>query len=161
MKTYLLLASLLFAPVALTPALAQTVPPAAASEPKSHKDKEETELGQKMEKMNRAYRKLRASLADPANNEASLKLVETLRALSVDSAKLTPAKAADIPAADRAKFQTNYEAKMKTFIGDLDKLTAALKAGKNEEAQKIFASFKAFQSESHKEFKKKKPDAHK
>ena len=72
------------------------------------------------------------------------------------SLKLDPAKKADIPADQQAKFVADYQAKMKAFIADVNKVEAALKAGNNDEAAKLLQSLKQDQDEGHKEFQKKK-----
>lgn len=127
---------------------AQTPPPAA---PHAH---EATELEDRMDEMRSAFGKLRKQVADPAQNEASLALVAKLRAASVASAKLPPARAADIPEADRAKYVEAYEAKMKEFIAEVDKLEAALKAGDNTAAAAVVAKLGAMQKEGHKEYRR-------
>ena len=45
---------------------------------------------------------------------------------------------------------------MKQFIGNIDKLEAALKAGKNAEAAELLKALKHDQEEGHKQFRKDK-----
>jgi len=111
-------------------------------------------MEKKMEKMNGAFRKLRKQVADPASNAASLELVATMQACAADAVKLVPAKAADIPEADRAKFIASFQDKMKSFQDELVKLAALLKDNKNEEATKLVASLAQLQKEDHKEFRR-------
>lgn len=121
-------------------------------------DKEpETELGEKMEKVNGAFRKLRANAADATKNEDSLKQVAIIRANMADASKLEPAKKADIPAADQAKFLADYQAKLKEFVTELDKLEAALKAGNNEVAAAEVKTLGDMEKQDHKSFKKPQP----
>jgi len=145
MRTSLLLASLVLASFTV-PVRAQPAPgpaPAASA-------KEETELDQKMEDMNGAFRKLRRQIADASANASSLELVAKLRKASEESVALVPAKAAKVPEADREKFVAAYQAKMKEFIAEVDKLKAALEAGKNDEAATIL------QKAGHREFRVQK-----
>lgn len=114
-------------------------------------DKEETELGNHMDKMGGAFRKLKRQIGDATKNEDSLKLVATIKAESAESTKLTPAWHPD----DKAKFQ----AKMKEFNTKVAALETALKAGDNAAAGKICEELGAAQKDGHKEFKK--PDAKK
>jgi len=97
-----------------------------------------------MEKMGGAFRKLKRQIADPTQNAASLQLVATIRAAAEEASRLTPAKSADVPAADRAKFEADYQAKMKNFTVELGKL----------EAVKLVADLGALQKAGHKEFKR-------
>lgn len=121
-------------------------------------DKKSTELESKMEKMNGAWRKLRRQIADPAMNASSLELLAKVRAAAAGAEKLTPIKAADVPEADRAKFQADYAAGMKKLDGLFGELEAALKAGNNEEANKLFNNINDFQRESHKAFRRPPPE---
>jgi uncharacterized protein YukE len=124
---------------------------AADGKAKGGDKEEETELGNQMDKMGGAFRKLKRQVADASKNEDSLKLVATIKAASAESVKLTPAW--------KPEQKEKYQAKMKEFNGSVAKLEAALKAGKNDEAAKICEELGAAQKEGHKEFKK--PDAKK
>lgn len=117
-------------------------------------DKDETELGNHMDKMNGAFRKLRKQVNDVAQNAESLKLVATIKEEAAASAKLEPAKKSEIPAAEQAKFVADYQAKMKEFNGKVAALEAALKANKNDEAAKLVDELAAAQKQGHKNFKK-------
>ncbi|MEY4939558.1 MAG: hypothetical protein RIQ93_1293 [Verrucomicrobiota bacterium] len=120
-------------------------------------DKEpETELGKKMEKMSGAFRRLSRQIKDPSKNEDSLKQIAIIRENSEASAKLEPDLKKEIPAAKQAKFVEDYRAKMKSFLADLGKLEAAIKAGKNAEAESLLATVKQGQKEGHTDFKKDK-----
>jgi soluble cytochrome b562 len=152
MKLRLLLLSLSFVLV-LAPGLrAQDQSKPAKSAAKSSED--ETELEGKMDKLNSAYRKLGKQVNDASKNEDSLKQVAIIRENAEAALKLEPARKADIPAADQAKFVADYRAKMKTFIAEVDKLAAALKEGDNAAAAKLVDSLKTMRNEGHKEFKR-------
>lgn len=116
----------------------------------------ETELGAKMDKMGSAFRSLRRQASDSSKNADSLAKVAILREQAQASLKLEPAKKADLPAAEQAKFVAAYQAKMKEFIALIDKLDAAFKANNNEEATKLLSSMSDAQKAGHKEFQKKK-----
>jgi soluble cytochrome b562 len=125
--------------------------PANASAPKE--EKPETELTKQMDKMNAAFRKLRRQATDATKNADSLAQVAILKEFATASAKLEPAKAATIPAADRAKWVANYRAKMTETLANIDKLEAALKAGQNEEAGKLVTELNNQQRAGHKEYR--------
>lgn len=125
--------------------------PAAAPAPKEKKP--ETELTKQMDKMNGAFRKLRRQATDATKNADSLEQVAILKEFAAASAKLTPAKAAAIPEADRAKWVADYQAKMTETLVAIEKLEAALKAGQNEEAGKLVADLQAQQRAGHKEYR--------
>jgi len=115
---------------------------------------EETELEGKMDKMGGAFRKLKRQVTDATKNADSLQLLATIQAAASEAVKLTPAKVAHLPVADRAKFEADYQAGMKKLIEGFGKLEAALKADKNDEAAKLVAEIGALQKAGHKEFKR-------
>jgi soluble cytochrome b562 len=125
-------------------------------------DKEpETELGKHMEKIGGAFRKLRkvdpatklAQIADPAKNEDSLKQLAIIKDNATAAAKLEPALKARKPADEQAKFVAAYQEQMKHFLADVDSATAALKAGKNDEAAKLVNELKDDMDKGHKDFR--------
>jgi soluble cytochrome b562 len=124
-----------------------------AQEPQKQ-PKDETELEGKMDRMGKAWKQLKRQVGDATKNTESLQLVATVRASAEEAAKLTPAMAEDIPAADRAKFVADYQVGVKKLIGALGQLEAALKADKNDEAVKLVADIGALQKAGHKAFKR-------
>jgi cytochrome c556 len=114
----------------------------------------ETELGKKMEKMGGAFRALRRQITDASKNADSLAKLATIKENAMASAKLEPAMKADKPAAEQKKFVADYQAEMKKFIGQVEKVEAALKAGKNDEAAKLVDELGTAQKAGHKQFKK-------
>lgn len=126
-----------------------TAPAQKAPRKKNHPS---TELEDRMDEMGGAYKKLRKQINDPAQNAASLALVAKIQAGTEKAIKLTPAKAADLPEADRAKFIADYQAGIKHLQGTLGKLEQALKANDNAEAAKILKEAGAEQKEGHKQF---------
>lgn len=114
----------------------------------------ETELGQTMEKLNGAWRKLRRQAADPASNAASLELVAVIKAGGEKALTLQPARVEDVPAADREKFVQDYRKGLQGFLASVGKLEVALKAGDNPAATELIQQIGALQKEAHKEFKR-------
>jgi soluble cytochrome b562 len=150
MKTPHLLALLLV--LAPTAQLRAESPAPATAAP------EENAIEDQMETMGSAFKKLRRQVPDPAQNASSLELVAKLRKASVAAQPLTPEKAAKIPEADRARFVAAYAEKMTALIAEIDKLEAALKADKNDEAATALARLGELQKEGHREFRPKKKE---
>jgi soluble cytochrome b562 len=143
------------AQTAPTPApAAPNVAPAAASPD----DDKKTDLEMRMDRMGKAFRKLKKQVADPAQNAASLQLVATMQTAITEAMDFTPAKAADLPADQQAKFNDDFRAGMRGMQDELTKLSDALTAGKNDEASKIVAEIDALEKKDHKEFRKPKKD---
>lgn len=157
MKSQLRLLATLLALIAAAPfALAAESAPATPAAPKEKKP--ETELSQKMDKMNGAFRKLRRQAGDATKNADSLEQIAILREYAEASIKLDPYKAGEVPAGDRAKLVEGYQAKMKEFQSGVAKLEAAFKAGQNEEAAKLVQELGSIQKAGHKEYKSKSLD---
>ncbi len=116
----------------------------------------DTKLGNAMEKMNGSFRKLRRQVADPAQNEASLALVEKLSKATKEAAAYLPEKISKLPAAAQEAAKASYAEKMKELSATIDELGAALKAGKNEAAVKIIEDLHLQEEAGHREFRPKK-----
>jgi soluble cytochrome b562 len=135
-------------------AFAPTVPLTAQETGHPHGDQKDTPLGKEMKHMNHAFRTLGRQVGDASKNADSIQLVATMRQAAEASLQYKPEKTADLPAADQAKFVADFHAGIKHLIGDLDKLTAALKANDNASAAAILRQIKDDQKQGHKEFKK-------
>jgi hypothetical protein len=133
---------------ALTP-----VPAAAPAD-----DDKKTDLEVRMEHMGRAYRKLKKQVADPTQNTSSLKLLATMQEAAKEALEFTPAKAADLPADQQAKFEDDFKAGIQGMQDEFAKLSDALTAGKNDDAVKIVVEIDALEKKDHKEFRKPKKD---
>ncbi len=136
-----MLAGLLFAQPA------QPAPKAKAEEPK-------TEIGKSMQKMNAALRNLRSQAADAALNRQSVEAVATIRKEALAARALVPVKAADVPAAERAKFMADYNKGIDQLVALLDRIEAAFKASDNATAATLVGEIGGIQKASHKSFKK-------
>ena len=124
-------------------------------------DEPETELGEHMEKLSGAYRRLGRQIGDATKNEDSLALVATIRAQATEARKLTPELTAEKPEPDRPKFVADFRKGIDGLLAVVDQLEAALKAGDNKTAAELVAKMKTHQNDSHKIFRKpppKKPD---
>ena len=115
---------------------------------------EKTELEGKMDVMGKAWKKLKRQVADASQNPDSLQLVATIRTAAEDALKLIPARVADVPAADQAKFMADYQAGIRKLIASFGKLEAALSAGKNDEAVKLVAEISVIQKAGHNAFER-------
>lgn len=121
----------------------------------------QTELGDKMEKIQGAFRKLRkvdpaskqTQIADASKNEDSLKQIAIIKEYATASAKLEPALKAKKPVEEQAKFVAAFHDQMKNLLADIDKLEAAVKAGKNDEAAKLVETLNDDMKKGHTDFR--------
>jgi soluble cytochrome b562 len=149
MKLRLLTLSLISALVALPTMDAQE-----GGQKKMGPKEDHTPLGDQMEKLNGAYRKLGRQISDATKNADSLAQVAIIKDTATAALKFEPALKKDIPAADQAKFVADYQSKLKGFIAMVDKLEVALKANDNTAAAKIVDDMKTERNADHKAFKK-------
>lgn len=118
------------------------------------KKRPNTELEDRMDEMGAAFKKLRRQIADATKNAESLELVGQLKTAAEKAAKLKPAKTADVPENEQAKFLADYQAEMKSLVDQLGQLEAALKANANAQAEKLLKDLGAMQRKDHKLFQR-------
>ncbi len=126
-----------------------------AQDKASGKEEPKTELANHMGSANRAMRQLRNQIGDAAKNAESAQLVASIRESIQSAHALTPARLAEIPDADKARFTREYQAQIQKTVESLNSLEAALKAGDNAKAQTLMADVGGLQKEGHKQFKGK------
>lgn len=146
MKIRILIAALL---AALAVAAGLQAQPAADTTP----------LGAEMQKISKSWKKVNTQVKDSTQNAATLAELAIVKASMEAALKFEPARKADTPAAEQAKFVADYQAKMKSEITKVDSLIAAVKAGKNEEAAALVGVIGQDQKEAHTAFKKQKKKA--
>ena len=127
-----------------------------AAEPKPAPE-EITELGEQMDRMSGAFRKLRRQAGDAAMNAASLELLGEMRQIAETAQTMVPAKAADLPESARARFIRAYRAQMGKLLAALTRTEAAFRAGDNAAAVKLVGDLADLQKASHREYRKPSP----
>lgn len=141
-----------------TPPPPTTAPAAPAAQPSAPAEEKKTDLDLRMDKISKAFRKLRNQVADPTQNASSLQLIGTMQAAAKEALTLTPEKAQDIPADQQAKFMADYQAGIKQLQDLLSKLQDDLTAGKNDDAVKIISDLRALEKKDHQEFRRPEKD---
>ena len=146
----------------LTLTLAAAVCLGAASLPRAAvaQDKEETsqvkdldtELAKQMEVIDEGMKKLRRTLRKADSNAESLEWIDKIEKASAKSKDLVPAMAAKIPEAERAKWVENYKKDMDVFIKAVGEMKAAVKAGKNDQAQEVYKTLKTHEDKGHEKY---------
>jgi len=156
----LLLALPIVTPAMLADDTPATPPPPAATAPAAAAPAEEkkTDLELRMDRMGKAFRKLRKQVADPTQNASSLLLLTTMDDAAKEALDYTPAKAQDLPEDQRAKFEEDFKAGIKGMQDEFAKLRDALTAGKNDDAVKIVADIAALEKKDHKDFRRPEKD---
>jgi hypothetical protein len=93
-------------------------------------------------------------LSDPAQKEANLAKLAEAKASIEKSLTMEPAKAKDVPAAEKEKFLAGYKAAMQDSLKAIEELRAAIAAGKADEAAKAMEKLNGQKKEGHKAYKK-------
>jgi soluble cytochrome b562 len=119
-------------------------------------DEPKTPLGKKMAAMNTALKAIGRQIDDPSKNANTLEQIAVIETNAKASLTLEPEKKGKIPAAEQAKFVSDYQAGMKKMLVVVDKMKAAVKAGNNAEASKLLDELKGAQREGHREFRLRK-----
>jgi len=130
---------------------------AMASTARAQAEEPKTELGKKMSAINTAFKAVGRQIEDPAKNASTLEQIAIIETNAKAALALEPEKKGQIPAGDQAKFVADYQTGIKKMLTTVDKLRAAVKAGKNTEALAIIDEMKGMQRDSHKEFRIRKP----
>ena len=113
---------------------------------------DETELTKLMEEMDDDLKKLRKSIKAPAENAASLELITKLQHATVASKALVPAKAAEQPEAERAKFVAGYRKDMAVLLAHFAQMEIALVDGDNAKAEELFKGLKKIEDDGHEKY---------
>jgi soluble cytochrome b562 len=145
-------------PPTIAPAPAPPPPPPPAAVQAAPDTEKKTDLELRMDRVSKAFRKLRKQVADPTQNVASLALLATMEDALKEAVELTPEKADDVPADQRAKFISDYKAGIHGMLDELAKVGDALTAGKNDDAAKMVADVMALEKKDHTDFRR--PEDH-
>ncbi|MCC6242285.1 MAG: hypothetical protein IT353_05565, partial [Gemmatimonadaceae bacterium] len=117
------------------------------AQPARGQDAEKTPLGKKMSALNTAFKAVGRQIDDPSKNANTLEQLAIIETNAKAALTLEPEKKGQIPAADQAKFVADYQAGIKQFLVTVDKMRAALKAGKNAEAATVLDAMKDQQAD--------------
>jgi len=115
-------------------------------------DDHETELGGKMKIIGKSVKALKGQIADATKQQSTIDLLEAAKNAANDAKKLSPEKTKDVPEADRPKFLADYQVQMDKLIEDLGKIEDAVKAGKYDDATKLYGDLNTIKRDGHKQF---------
>ena len=76
---------------------------------------DDTPMEKEMSAMNKAYKALKKTVADPASKDANLKLIAEIKKTTETSIKMEPKTTADQPAAGKAAYLEKFKAQMADF----------------------------------------------
>ena len=109
-------------------------------------------LEKEMKSIGRNMKALSQQIEDVSKKDSSLKLVADLKASALKSKELTPSKTKELPSSEQEKFVADYREAMAKLVLEYEKIEAALKAGKVEEAGSVFSGLKEIKRDGHERF---------
>ena len=112
-----------------------------------------------MAAINTAFKAVGRQIDDPSKNANTLEQIATIKTNAKAALTMEPEKKQQVPAAEQAKFVAGYQQGIKDLLVTVDKLEAAVKAGKNTDAVAIIDEMKKEQREGHKEYRIRKAGA--
>ena len=113
---------------------------------------DDTPLAKEMKTVNKSIRTMKRQIDDASKKDDNLALIATAKKSLDACLKLDPAKTKDVPAGEKAAYLDKYKAEMKEVAKTFDDLEAAVKAGKTDDAKKIFEKLADEKEKGHKDF---------
>ncbi len=115
---------------------------------------EQPSLKANMKALNRAYRKVRKQISDPAQNTSSVQLLQAIQLEVTRGIAIVPDRASEMPVNEQGRFVLSYKRKMVEFLTILLDIESALLDGDNSLAQQQFSKLYQIKKEGHREFQK-------
>jgi soluble cytochrome b562 len=113
---------------------------------------DDTPLAKAMKVVNKNIRTMKRQIDDPAKKDDNLALIAASKKSLDECLKLEPAKTKDVPAGDKSAYLAKYKEQMNGVVKTFDDLEAAVKAGKTDDAKKIFEKLSDEKEKGHKDF---------
>jgi len=110
-------------------------------------------LENQMKILARGNRQLSQQLADPAQQQSTITLIETMKKAALDSKALEPRKTSEIPDAKRAQFLADYRTDLDELNDSFSQIEEAVKAGQYDKAKSLLATVNSIKKEGHGKFK--------
>jgi len=99
-------------------------------------------------------KQLAIQVADPAQQQSTITLIESLKVAITTSKDLEPKKTATIAAADKEKFLTDYRSQLDKLTDAYNQIETAVKAAQYDQAMSLLSTIGPIKKEGHKQFKK-------
>ena len=113
---------------------------------------EDTPLAKEMKTVNKSLRTIKRQVEDAAKKDDNLALIATAKKSIEACLKLEPMKTKDVPAGEKAAYVDKYKAQMTDLAKSFDELEEAIKAGKVDDAKKVFEKLSEEKEKGHKDF---------
>ena len=102
----------------------------------------------------RGTRQLSQQITDPAKQQETVTLIESLKKAALDSKAFDPESTSSVPKADQAKFLADYRTDMDELADAFGQVEEAVKAGQYDKAKSLLATVNSIKKEGHGKFKR-------
>jgi len=110
-------------------------------------------LENQMKILARGSRQLSQQVSDPARQQNTIELIESLKKAALDAKTLNPRKASEIPEAKRAQFLADYRTDLDELKDSFNQIEEAVKARQYEKAKSLLTTVNSIKKEGHGKFK--------
>ena len=114
---------------------------------------EDSLLENQMKILARGTRQLSQQVSDPARQQNTIELIESLKKAALAARTLDPRKTSEIPEVKRAQFLADYRTEVDELRNAFDQIEEAVKAGQYEKAKSLLATVNSIKKEGHGKFK--------
>ena len=113
----------------------------------------DTPLEKQMQTLARGTKRLSLQVGDPAKQQDTVTLIESLKQAVTESKPMEPRETASVAPADREKFLSDYRAQLDKLTAAYDQIEVAVKAGQYDQAKSLLTSIGPIKKEGHQKFK--------
>jgi soluble cytochrome b562 len=115
-------------------------------------DEPKTPLSEQMSGIAKDFRALRKVVADPAQKATALGLVKDMEDRAAKAKGFDPAKAKNVPPAEKDQFIADYKKQMDGLVADFQKLETAVNSGNTADASGLLDKLQTDKRDGHKKF---------
>jgi hypothetical protein len=114
--------------------------------------KQKTELHERMEEMDKAFKQLKRTIRSEAQDKQSLELLSKIEQLAVTCKGMTPSKTKAEPADKQDKFVLAFRKQMTHLLGDFCAMETAILDGDHDKAKEIYEKLADDKEKGHDKF---------
>jgi hypothetical protein len=115
-------------------------------------EKKKTELHEKMEEMDKAFKQLKRTIRSEAQDKQSLELLNKIEQLAITCKGMTPSKTKTEPADKQDKFVLAYRKEMAHLVADFCAMESAILDGDHAKAQELYKKLDTDKEDGHDKF---------
>jgi soluble cytochrome b562 len=118
-----------------------------------HAEAPDTPLEKQMQTLARGMKKLSLQVSNPAKQQETLTLIESLKKAATEAKGLDPRKTASVPQSSQEKFLTAYRVELDKLLESFSQTEAAIQAAQYDKATSLLSTLRGIEKEGHSKFK--------